>query len=219
MSFNPPSTITFSGGAWQTSGRYYSHIGSGLYNLRNSDGTSNASDKDIKFTDSSGTLTLDVNPTTGTAAPSTFSSGGSDVTSGTVVAGDTINLKEAGALRASFTLVNFYTSGSGGGTGTEGAGSPSGTVVKIGTSANAATVKFTIDSSSPSSSGVVSYDIVRDGVVYYTITGHTAGTPTETIVGWYNSRWELRLVSTSGLYESQTLGFIVKEVNVSQNFW
>lgn len=114
----------------------------------------------------------------------------------------------------------FYTApSSGGGTGTEGNSTPSGTVVKIGTSANAATVKFTIDSSSPSSSGLISYQIIRDGAVYYTITGHTAGTPTETTVGWYNSSWELRMVSTSGLYETQTLDFILKEVNVSQNFW
>jgi len=115
MSFNPPSTITFSGGSWVSSGRYYLHIGSGLYNLRNSDGTSNASDKDIKFTDSSGILTLDVNPTTGTQAPSTFNSGGSDVTSGIVVAGDIINLKVDGSIRATFTLVNFYTGAGGGG--------------------------------------------------------------------------------------------------------
>lgn len=102
---------------------------------------------------------------------------------------------------------------------TSGSTSPAGTVVKIGTSANAATVKFTIDASSPSSSGVISYEIVRDGVVTSTIAGHIAGTPTETTVGWYNSRWELKMVSTTGLYETQTLAFIVKEVNVSQNFW
>lgn len=108
---------------------------------------------------------------------------------------------------------------SGSGTGTSGSTTPSGTVVKIGTSPNAATVKFTIDSSSPSSSGVISYEIVRDGVVQATITGHTAGAPTETIVGWYNSRWELRMVSTTGLYETQTLAFIVKEGKVHSNFW
>jgi len=112
---------------------------------------------------------------------------------------------------------------SGGGTSTEGTGTgsttPSGTVVKIGTSPLAATVKFTIDSSSPSSSGVISYQIFRDGVFFYTITGHTAGAPTVQYTGWYNSRWELRMVSTTGLYETQTLAFIGKEVNVSSNFW
>jgi hypothetical protein len=167
MSFNPPSTITFSGGAWQTSGRYYSHIGSGLYNLRNSDGTSNSSDKDIKFTDSSGTLTLDVNPTTGTAAPSTFSSGGSDVTSGTVVAGDTINLKEAGAVRASFTLVSFYTSGGGGGTSTEGS-SYSGTLTVNGTS-----LEYEI----PATSSSGTYELKADGTTQSSIVhGSTAST-------------------------------------------
>tara|TARA_B110000305_G_scaffold173955_1_gene192328 strand:- start:1285 stop:1959 length:675 start_codon:yes stop_codon:yes gene_type:complete len=109
--------------------------------------------------------------------------------------------------------------GSGSGTGTEGSTNPAGTVVKVGTSANAATVKFTISGTSPSSSGVISYEIVRDGVVTSTITGHTAGTDTETIVGWYNSRWELRMVSTTALYETSILAFLVKDAKVSANFW
>lgn len=129
MSFNPPSTITFSSGGWFTNGRYYQHISNGLYSLYNSDGTLNSSTKDIKFTDSSGTLTLDVNPSTGTDAPASFNTGGSDVTSGTVVAGNTINLKASdGVVRATWTLSNFYT----GGTSTEEVFVPDAKIVNYG---------------------------------------------------------------------------------------
>jgi len=101
----------------------------------------------------------------------------------------------------------------------EGSTIPAGTVEKVGIFPNA-TVKAIVNATSPSSSGVISYELLRDGVVQpMNLTGHNHGTPTQNHAGWHNSRWELRMVSTTGLYETAILAYLVKEVNVSCNFW
>ena len=120
MTFSPPATITFSGDLWYTMGLYYTHISNGLYDLTDSSGSSTNQAAHIEFTDSSGVLTLDVNPSVnGGSTPAFFNNGSGNVTSGTVAVGDTISLKRSdGVTRAVFTLPNFY-SASGGGTSTE----------------------------------------------------------------------------------------------------
>jgi len=110
MTFSPPATITFSGDLWYTMGLYYTHISNGLYDLTDSSGSSTNQAAHIEFTDSSGVLTLDVNPSVnGGSTPAFFNNGSGNVTSGTVAVGDTITLKRSdGATRATFTLPNFY---------------------------------------------------------------------------------------------------------------
>lgn len=109
MSFLPPTTITL-GGIWGTNGNYYLHTSNGAYNLIDGNGT-NQLDKGIEFTDNNGVLTLNVNPTTnGSKPPSYFNN---NISSGVVVAGDSIALKHSNTTRATFTVPNFYTGSSG----------------------------------------------------------------------------------------------------------
>lgn len=128
-----------------------------------------------------------------------------------------------GILKYKFTKptsASWLPLSSGGGTTTEGSTStPAGTVEKIGTSPNSSTVKCTILASSPSSSGVISYEILRDGVTIFTFTNHSTGTDTVQHTGWYDATFELKMVSTTGLYQTQILAVYNPKRNVFCNFW
>lgn len=112
-------------------------------------------------------------------------------------------------------------SGSGGGTGTE--GTSTGTSTVSGTIVDNSThYTFTVASTSPSSSGVVAYNVLRDDVLYGTIT-HTNGATNPMDIHLsdrVSSNWKLTIVSTTGLYQSDTLAtFTNIRKGVFCNFW
>lgn len=197
--------------------------------LHGSDNSTLGDTHDIEFRIENGNLVFDVNPsTTGASAnPNAFTyqppSGAvsSQLSSATVNVGDTIKLYTAvnGSLNGSFVISSEFDISSNG-DGTSGI-IPSGTVEKVGIEPTA-TVKFTISSTSPSSSLLVSYQALRDGVVQVTnLSGHVFDTPTQNSAGYHRSLWQLRMVSTDPLYETQILASLDErnKRKVYSNFW
>jgi len=109
---------------------------------------------------------------------------------------------------------------SGSGTGSEGTGTgsttPAGTIQQ-----SQSTIIYTVASTSPSSSGVITYELLLDGVLQLTVP-HTYGTTTTLSSSFATGLWVLRLVSTTGLTQSQTLatfGSTASRKKVFCNFW
>lgn len=116
-----------------------------------------------------------------------------------------------------------WPSGSGGGSSTEGSSTPSGSFYF-----NAQQqLVFVISSTSPSTDGTISYKIFRRPVggtleqAY--VVSHTTGQTTEYNIGINLSlydRWELRIESSSGLYDSAVLSVQTSyKPKVFTNFW
>ena len=161
MSFLPPSTIN-TGGPW--AGLHYQHSSNGHYDLIVNGSVS--SGQSIEFTDSSGTLTLNVNPATnGSSTPAYFAIGtGSLVTSGTVSSGNSITFYSASnSVKGTITVPDFYTGG--GGTSTE--SSTSSAVASLGLQSGVLNMFI------PASSTGGSYSVF-EGSVLKQVTTHVA---------------------------------------------
>lgn len=161
------------------------------------------------------------NPTN-SDTPAYFTSGG--ITSGAVsqvlgTAPHTVSIYASdGSFEGSFVVAaqNYWSAS----TGTEGTGTgsttPAGTIQQ-----SQSTLIFNVLSTSPSSSGVITYEILRDGVLQLTVP-HTHGTTTTLSSSFATGLWVLRLVSTTGLTQSQTLasfGSSNQKRRVHCNFW
>ena len=159
----------------------------------------------------------------------TWSDDGSDNPSDVVPNGLLIDVQVGSANQYQFTKPTSSTASwlsSGGGTGTEGSVLPSGSRYIN----DYKQLVFTISSESPSSDGTIAYKIfrgIKDNLSQYTVVTHSNGTSTEYNVGFpkrddpgiYYDYWELRLESTSGLYESQVLASYSANKKVFCNFW
>jgi hypothetical protein len=228
-----PTTITL-GGFWYTQfNRHYqktsntsSFIQYELYSGSNLVGV----DYGSTFTATSSGIVFNVDDTGDSSTPLSYSNGSTFVgTSGTVTTGDTITLWASsdgtGQAEAVFTVPDFgySSSGGGGGTSTQGSSTPSGSYYF--NSQNQ--IVFVISSSSPSSDGTIVYKIYRrpiGGTLQQAyVVPHTSGsTPTEWSIGVNYSlydQWQLRVVSSTGLVESDTLAVYNVNKKVFCNFW
>jgi len=237
MTFNPPSELQLvTSVGWGTLGRKYvrtqSTSNSAQYYLSDSAGVEVGSNQnDVKFTNTNGQLSIDVQPTDGADAPNSYklNGAGSYITSGNVSSGSDLYFYDGGSpptLKARLIVSDFYgSSGSGPGTSTEGSSAPSGSSY---VNSNGQIV-FVINGTSPSSDSTVVYKIFRRpvGGIFeqaYVVT-HTSGTSpaddTEYNVGSGTgySRWELRVESSTGLVSSGLLAFYIDSKKVFCNFW
>lgn len=243
--FSPPSSISFAGqgGSWSSGPGWIqltshaAHNGTTVFAYGES-GTTDA-DAIFRFNATTGAVTFEVNSAQTSGPPQAWSQSttlypGFPGTQPTSLSSDGdvltptnhVHMWDAhsGAvfLRGYFTFQGlgsptpWVTSA----TGTEGTSSgsntPSGTIVD-----NSTHYTFTVDSTSPSTSGVVAYNVLRDDVLYGVIT-HTNGqtTPMDVhISARATSVWKLTIVSSTGLYNSGVLATFNNFKKVFCNFW
>jgi len=137
-----------------------------------------------------------------------------------VVATDTVTFttNSGGTTLGSFQMSSAFLWGSGSGGGPN----PLSTFVSGSIVDNSTHYTFTVNSTAPSSSGVVAYNVLKDDVLYGTIT-HTNGS-TNPMDVYLTSRstsvWKLTIVSSTGLYNSGVLAiFNQAQKKVFCNFW
>lgn len=137
-----------------------------------------------------------------------------DITS--TVSGGVVTVAFSGSNIFTFNESDAFVS-SGGGTGSSGPTAPAGTI-----QLSQNQLIFKVLSTSPSSSGVVSYELYKDGVLTtMNFTGHTHGQTTSRFATANDGLWVLKIVSTTGLYQSEDLASLTvgSKKKVFCNFW